>query len=196
MVRFSATATILAFAMTAAAIPSPLTPDPSGASHVGNGQGQQFIGGSCLSSKDCNPVMACCASFFDAKTSTVAGICSGLGAQTQQGKTGCGFGDGANGAPAPPASSTVPDVPTGTSPAGNTGTVTLLPGEAGAENVGTGNNQQFITGQCISDADCKDPATACCATGGKCAARAPVNDPSDPRECGFVGILVNNASSA
>jgi hypothetical protein len=183
-----------------------LTPDPSGTSHVGNGQGQQFIGGSCLNSKDCDPVRACCASFFDAKAGKVAGICSGLGAQKEQGKTGCGFGDGngnsaAPAAPAPPASSTVADVPpasttTTASSAQNTGTVVFLSGAAGAQFVGNGNHQQFITGQCLSDADCSSPETACCATGGKCAARAPVNDPSDPRECGFVGTLVNNTSSA
>ncbi|CZR68959.1 uncharacterized protein PAC_18860 [Phialocephala subalpina] len=55
--------------------------DPAGAKNVGNGAGQQFIGGQCLSGADCQST--CCAG--------PSGICSGLGAQTQNGKTGCGF---------------------------------------------------------------------------------------------------------
>ncbi len=56
--------------------------DPAGAKNVGNGVGQQFIGGQCLSSKDC--ASGCCA--------FPCGICSGPGAQFQAGKQGCGFG--------------------------------------------------------------------------------------------------------
>jgi len=55
--------------------------DPSGAKNVGNGKGTQFIGGQCLSSTDC--ASGCCAG--------PSGICSGVGAQLQAGKTGCGF---------------------------------------------------------------------------------------------------------
>jgi len=55
--------------------------DPSGVKNVGNGVGAQFIGGQCLSAADC--ASTCCAG--------PSGICSGLGAQTQAGKTGCGF---------------------------------------------------------------------------------------------------------
>ncbi|KAF8852446.1 hypothetical protein BDZ45DRAFT_678363, partial [Acephala macrosclerotiorum] len=58
--------------------------DPAGAKNVGNGAGQQFIGGQCLSGADCQST--CCAG--------PSGICSGLGAQTQAGKTGCGFVSG------------------------------------------------------------------------------------------------------
>lgn len=57
--------------------------DPAGTKNVGNGQGQQFIGGQCLDSSDC--ASACCAK--------PCGICSGPGAQFQNGKQGCGFGD-------------------------------------------------------------------------------------------------------
>jgi hypothetical protein len=57
--------------------------DPAGAKNVGNGAGQQFIGGQCLSSADC--ASGCCA--------LPCGICSGPGAQFQNGKQGCGFGD-------------------------------------------------------------------------------------------------------
>jgi len=57
--------------------------DPAGEKNVGNGHGQQFIGGQCLSAADC--ASGCCA--------LPCGICSGPGAQFQAGKQGCGFGD-------------------------------------------------------------------------------------------------------
>lgn len=56
--------------------------DPAGAKNVGNGRGIQFIGGQCRSSRDC--ASGCCAK--------PCGICSGVGAQFQAGKQGCGFG--------------------------------------------------------------------------------------------------------
>ena len=56
--------------------------DPAGVKNVGNGHGGQFIGGQCLSAKDC--ASGCCA--------LPCGICSGPGAQFQAGKRGCGFG--------------------------------------------------------------------------------------------------------
>ncbi len=55
--------------------------DPAGDKNVGNGVGRQFIGGQCLSAKDC--ASGCCA--------LPCGICSGPGAQFQAGKQGCGF---------------------------------------------------------------------------------------------------------
>ncbi|KAJ7836929.1 hypothetical protein B0H13DRAFT_1651848, partial [Mycena leptocephala] len=55
--------------------------DPAGVPNVGNGVGKQFIGGQCLAAADC--ASGCCAG--------PSGICSGVGAQTQAGKTGCGF---------------------------------------------------------------------------------------------------------
>ena len=55
--------------------------DPAGVKNVGNGVGTQFIGGQCLSTADC--ASGCCAG--------PSGICSGPGASTQAGKTGCGF---------------------------------------------------------------------------------------------------------
>ena len=50
----------------------------------------------------------------------------------------------------------------------------VTPNNAGAKNVGAGNGAQFITGGCVSDADC---SSACCsqvaATGdGVCSAEA------------------------
>ncbi|KAI1764598.1 hypothetical protein GGR53DRAFT_466156 [Hypoxylon sp. FL1150] len=84
---------ILSIALPALAIPSPISPDPAGAKNVGNGHGAQFIGGQCDSSADC--ASTCCA-FVTGQT---FGLCSGLGASTQAGKAGCGFGD--NGAAKP-----------------------------------------------------------------------------------------------
>ncbi|CAF9910941.1 MAG: hypothetical protein GOMPHAMPRED_007239 [Gomphillus americanus] len=124
----------------------PLSPDPAGAKNVGNGHGGQFIGGACLSQADC--ASACCA------TLNGAGICSGPGAQFQAGKTGCGFGGVSAAAPPPPPSNSAPT--TSTSSSGFT-IVQTIPG---SQNVGKANGQQFITGQCTSNADC---ASTCCA---------------------------------
>ncbi|HUQ02916.1 MAG TPA: hypothetical protein VM261_10495 [Kofleriaceae bacterium] len=55
--------------------------DPAGTKNVGNGRQQQFIGGQCLNASDC--ASGCCA--------LPCGICSGPGAQFQNGKQGCGF---------------------------------------------------------------------------------------------------------
>ncbi|KAJ7021952.1 hypothetical protein C8F04DRAFT_1402655 [Mycena alexandri] len=55
--------------------------DPAGVPNVGNGAGKQFIGGQCLAA----------ATAALAAALVPRGICSGVGAQTQAGKTGCGF---------------------------------------------------------------------------------------------------------
>ncbi|KAL0930383.1 biotrophy-associated secreted protein 2 [Colletotrichum truncatum] len=173
MVRFSLVAAI--FAATVLAVPSPLTPDPAGEKNVGNGQGAQFIGGACLTSKDC--ASACCASLSG------AGICSGVGAQFQAGKQGCGFGDG--GAVAAPDASQGAGQATPTmeaAPGNGTNAGAGTSGAPGSQNVGKGNGQQFITGQCLSDADC---ASGCCAgPKGACAARA-VAEENGKAGCGF-----------
>ncbi len=62
--------------------PGPLF-DVAGVNNFGNGVGQQFIGGQCASAADC--ASGCCA--------LPCGICSGPGAQFQNGKQGCGFVD-------------------------------------------------------------------------------------------------------
>ncbi|KAI3335723.1 hypothetical protein F4824DRAFT_142667 [Ustulina deusta] len=182
MVRFSATATLLALTMTVAAIPAPAPapalPDPAGAANIGNQNHGQFIGGQCINSNDCALDTACCATFGS------IGLCSGLAADFQAGKTGCGFGDG--GSTATPDTTTGGGDDTSSGSGGSSGTVVVDPNAAGAANVGAANGSQFITGQCTSDADC---ASTCCATDGKCAARAVVESPQDPRECGFVGTL-------
>ncbi|KAI5857475.1 hypothetical protein GGS23DRAFT_600807 [Durotheca rogersii] len=97
MVRITSLATLALSTLSLA-----LTPDPAGEKNVGNGQGVQFIGGQCLSSADC--ASTCCA----VVTGESFGVCSGLGAQFQAGKAGCGFGDAASpvsGTAAPSASS-------------------------------------------------------------------------------------------
>ncbi|KAI3536690.1 biotrophy-associated secreted protein 2 [Colletotrichum filicis] len=179
MVRFSLAAAF--FAASSLAIPSPLTPDPSGDKNIGNGNGVQFIGGACLNSKDC--ASTCCA------TLNGAGICSGLGAQFQAGKTGCGFGDG--GAAAAPAASqgagqAAPSMEAAAGSGGGAGSGT-------SSNVGAGNGQQFITGQCLSDADC---ASGCCnGPKGACAARAVATE-NGKAGCGFTGTGAGAATGS
>lgn len=64
-----------------------LAPNTAGAKDVGNGQGQQFTTGGCVSGADCRST--CCAEI----SSSGLGICSAVGAATQNGKLGCGFTD-------------------------------------------------------------------------------------------------------
>ncbi|KZZ95863.1 hypothetical protein AAL_04159 [Moelleriella libera RCEF 2490] len=73
--------TALAFALSVYA-----AADPSGAKNVGNGKGAQFITGGCVSDADC--ASKCCAN-----QNNQGGVCSGVGAANQAGKTGCGFVD-------------------------------------------------------------------------------------------------------
>ncbi|KAM0276942.1 hypothetical protein ACHAQH_006227 [Verticillium albo-atrum] len=165
MVRFAFAAAL--FAAAAFALPSPVVPDPSGEKNIGNGNGVQFIGGACLSSADC--ASQCCAI-----NGGNGGVCSGLGAQFQAGKQGCGFGDGGQGGQQPQQPQDGQQQPEEMAqPPANNGT-------PGSQNVGTGNGQQFITGQCTSDADC---ASGCCGN-GLCAARAVAEEAGGPG-CGF-----------
>jgi hypothetical protein len=138
---------LLAFATYVAAQANGGPPfDPAGTGNVGNGAGKQFIGGQCLSAADCGS--GCCAG--------PSGICSGVGAQTQAGKTGCGFGGGGLAA-APPAAA--PPPPPAAAPAtASAGGPPFDP--AGVPNVGNGAGKQFIGGQCLSGADC---GSGCCA---------------------------------
>lgn len=62
------------------------TPNASGARDVGNGQGKQFTTGGCVSDADCQE--GCCAN-----NSQNIGVCSGIGAEFQNDKQGCGFVD-------------------------------------------------------------------------------------------------------
>ncbi|KAK5653956.1 hypothetical protein OQA88_7632 [Cercophora sp. LCS_1] len=192
-------------------------PDPAGEKNIGNGAGIQFIGGQCNGAADC--ASGCCATL--PRGGATIGVCSGVGAQTQAGKQGCGFeaggapagnsangnGNGANaggnagngngggrgggrgghgnngnanngnanngnangnvnngnannGNANTGTGEPFPVVPIG---AGSTPTViptNLKPDPAGEKNIGNGAGGQFITGQCLSDADC---ASNCCA---------------------------------
>ena len=83
MVRILSLATVLALAMT---ISAQAIPNVSGARNVGNGQGQQFTTGGCINNADCQE--GCCAG-----NGQGIGICSGIGAEFQNGKTGCDFVD-------------------------------------------------------------------------------------------------------
>jgi hypothetical protein len=128
--------------------------DPAGDKNVGNGHGGQFIGGQCLSAKDC--ASGCCA--------LPCGICSGPGAQFQAGKQGCGF-EAKNPPPAQtPPTQTPPTQHPPTPPTNSQCSADGEPGPrfdpAGTKNVGNGHGVQFIGGQCLSAKDC---ASGCCA---------------------------------
>ncbi|KAJ9497085.1 hypothetical protein LTR99_003829 [Exophiala xenobiotica] len=144
----------------------------AGSANVGNGAGKQFITGQCLSDADC--ASGCCG--FN------TGLCAGaVIAQTRDG--GCGFGDTSpNSNAAQALTGGGASAPAATAAAG-AGTVNSAAAEApsatesastaidssipGAANVGNGAGKQFITGQCLSDADC---ASGCCGfNSGKCA---------------------------
>ncbi|KAK6385559.1 hypothetical protein LTS17_001127 [Exophiala oligosperma] len=179
-----------------------------GAANVGNGAGKQFITGQCKSDADC--ASGCCG--------FKSGLCAGaVIAQTRDG--GCGFGDSSpnsnaaqaltGGAAAPAA------VATGSSSSssgnnnnnnnnnnGNGGGATApSPTQAaaatidssipGAANVGNGAGKQFITGQCLSDADC---ASGCCGfKSGKCAG-AVIAQTRDGG-CGFGDATPNDTAA-
>ncbi|KAL1874214.1 hypothetical protein VTK73DRAFT_541 [Phialemonium thermophilum] len=186
MVGIASLTATLALALTALAIPAPapapLTPDPAGAKNVGNGAGQQFITGACLSDADC--ASGCCARLDG------GGICSGPAVSFAQGKQGCGFTASGAAAAAPSTSSDGSDNSESSTDNGavpsNAGSATGAVNSAlpGAQNVGKGDGSQFITGQCFSDADC---ASGCCATlngGGVCSAKAVAFD-QGKQGCGF-----------
>ncbi|KAF4615631.1 hypothetical protein G7Y89_g15277 [Cudoniella acicularis] len=63
---------------------------------------------------------------------------------------------------------------------------TVTPNNAGAKNVGLGTGAQFITGGCVSNADC---SSACCANNGLgagvCSAEAAALQ-NGKEGCGFV----------
>ncbi|KAL3422293.1 biotrophy-associated secreted protein 2 [Phlyctema vagabunda] len=150
--------------------------DPAGAKNVGNGSGGQFIGGQCLSDADCGS--GCCAN--------PTGICSGLGAATSAGKTGCGFTSGGNASPAV-SSLVASPTQTTTAPTADAATSNANGGPAfdpsGAKNVGNGQAVQFIGGQCLSNADC---ASTCCAGPSGICSGLGAQTAAGKTGCGFV----------
>jgi len=140
--------------------------DVNGEKNVGNGKGGQFITGQCLNDSDCGS--GCCAK--------PSGICSGPGAADQAGKQGCGFGGGGGGGDnkaqepaAPPATPAFKGGPP------------FDPN--GVKNVGNGKGTQFITGQCLSGADC---ASGCCAgPSGSCSGPG-ASTQAGKTGCGFI----------
>ncbi|TVY19129.1 hypothetical protein LARI1_G004871 [Lachnellula arida] len=170
--------TLLNLALLVSAVP-PF--DPSGAKNVGNNAGTQFIGGQCLSNADC--ASACCAS--------PTGICSGVGAQTQNGKTGCGFSSSNS-------TSTSDTTPASSSSASNVAAAAVASGSSaagtnsaggpafdpsGAKNVGNAAGVQFIGGQCLSGADC---ASTCCAGPSGICSGLGAQTQAGKTGCGFV----------
>ena len=116
---------------------------------MGNGQGLQFITGGCLSDADC--ASGCCAGLASGNA-----VCSGAAVSTAQGKQGCGFNGsgGGNGEAEGEDNSKAP------AQGGGGIDAEVDTAAPGSQNVGKGNGQQFITGQCLSDADC---VSGCCA---------------------------------
>ncbi|KAI0471485.1 hypothetical protein GGR56DRAFT_677394 [Xylariaceae sp. FL0804] len=183
MVQLSfAASTILALAATATALalpnpnpnpnpnPSPLSPDPAGAKNVGNGAGLQFITGACLSDADC--ASTCCAALDG------GGICSGVDVGFAQGKQGCGFSSSSTGTGSTGTSASSAAAVAGAASVTAAAVDPVNTNEAGFQNVGNGNGLQFITGQCLADADC---ASGCCAaSSGLCAS------PNIGETCGFI----------
>ncbi|KAH7348839.1 major facilitator superfamily domain-containing protein [Rhexocercosporidium sp. MPI-PUGE-AT-0058] len=160
---------------------SALSFDPAGVANVGNGNGAQFIGGQCLSNKDC--ASNCCANPI--------GICSGIGASEQAGKTGCGFGGSPvldlGNATVPTVNTTEPEpapVPVA-APAGAVGGGAGGPAfdPSGVPNVGNGKGGQFIGGQCLSGADC---ASTCCAGPAGICSGLGAQTQAGKTGCGFV----------
>ncbi|KAJ7065443.1 hypothetical protein C8F01DRAFT_1020788 [Mycena amicta] len=154
--------------------------DPAGVPNVGNGAGKQFIGGQCLSAADCGS--GCCAG--------PSGICSGVGAQTQAGKTGCGFVSGGGAAAPPPATAPPPPAAPATPPA-NVGGPPFDP--AGVPNVGNGAGKQFIGGQCLSAADC---GSGCCAGPSGICSGVGAQTQAGKTGCGFVAKRFVRRASA
>ncbi|KAK4234319.1 hypothetical protein C8A03DRAFT_37911 [Achaetomium macrosporum] len=199
MVQLSVVVSALALAFSAVHAAPDLSvrqnlPDPAGEKNVGNGAGKQFIGGQCLSAADC--ASGCCATL--PKGGQTIGVCSGVGAQNQAGKQGCGFessgGAGTGGGAANQGGQTNNNQDTANqnnNTSGSGGTVKpsgLKPDPAGAANVGNGQAKQFIGGECTSDADC---ASTCCAlvntgaqTFGICSGLG-ANTQNGKQGCGF-----------
>lgn len=159
-----------------------------GSANVGNGAGKQFITGQCFSDADC--ASGCCG--FN------TGLCAGaVIAQTRDG--GCGFGNtspnnnaaqaltGGGAAPAAAASAAPAPAPSPTETA-STGINNSIPG---SENVGNGAGKQFITGQCLSDADC---ASGCCGFHSGLCAGAIIAQTRDGG-CGFGNASPNDKAA-
>ena len=87
-------------------------------------------------------------------------MCSGPDVGTANGKQGCGFNGGGNGGGNGGDAAAEEDDGGAADAGGAGGAGGADTGAAGSENVGLGNGSQFITGQCLSDADC---ASGCCA---------------------------------
>jgi hypothetical protein len=169
----------------------PIDQSAAGAQNVGKANGSQFITGQCFSDADC--ASGCCAF----RTGKCAGA---VIAQTRDG--GCGFGDptpnnkaavallGAN-APAPGGGAAAPAAANNAAAAAPAAPAAADPNAPGAANVGKKNAQQFITGQCTSDADC---ASGCCGfKTGKCAG-AVIAQTRDGG-CGFGDPTPNNKAA-
>jgi hypothetical protein len=109
-----------------------------GAQNVGKGDGSQFITGQCFTNADC--ASTCC--------NKDTGVCNAIGAV---GIENCQAGAGSPTSAAPSESPAADN--------GNTANPAIDTSKPGSQNVGKGDGSQFITGQCLTNADC---ASTCC----------------------------------
>ncbi|RKU43467.1 hypothetical protein DL546_001687 [Coniochaeta pulveracea] len=147
MVHLKALTVTLAFALGVLAIPMPQTGSATvdtskpGSQNVGKGDGSQFITGQCFTNADC--ASTCC--------NKNTGVCNAIGAV---GIDNCQ--PGAGGQAASPATPPATDNSSTDTSSANPAIDFSKPG---SQNVGKGDGSQFITGQCLTNADC---ASTCC----------------------------------
>jgi hypothetical protein len=162
-----------------AASPAAANADSSSTSSKGPGNkaGQQFITGACTSDADC--ASGCCG--------FKSGLCAGaIIAQERDG--GCGFGDAQPNDNAAQALRGQGSTPTTMMTA-----VVASAAQGQSTNTGAGNGagKQFITGPCLSDADCAD---GCCGfKSGKCA--GPIVAQERDGGCGFGDAQPNDRAA-
>ncbi|KAL2112924.1 hypothetical protein VUR80DRAFT_6046 [Thermomyces stellatus] len=168
----------------------------AGSENVGKGNGQQFITGECTSPADC--ASGCCVEQDDGTAQCKARVV------TEQAGKSCDFGGGSAGnggasaAGGDDANAAENDGGTAANNgaddgAGSGSQADGGSGAAGSENVGKGNGQQFITGECTSPADC---ASGCCVEqdDGTAQCKARVVTEQAGKSCDFGGGSAGNGT--
>ena len=137
----------------------------AGSANVGTGAGTQFITGQCFSAADC--ASACCVAQADGTNLCKAELVT----------TSAGLSCDATCTGAASASTT-------DTPAAGSAQCTVDTSLAGSASVGTGAGTQFITGQCLSAADC---ASGCCVAqaGGVALCKAELLTTQSGLSCDF-----------
>lgn len=173
--------------------------DQPGSQNVGTGSAQQFITGQCLSAADC--ASGCCVAQNDGsgecknripteeRGATCDFVCGGASIPANAGNNG-GAGAGAGGNTGNAGNNNNNNnnnagnnnAGAGAGAGGQCANInTSIPG---SQNVGTGSGTQFITGQCLSPADC---ASGCCVAqdSGIAECKAPLPTAEKGLSCDF-----------